>query len=100
MIVSAEAMCRRATSISARAVSGSGATSRTFFAARSFRTSASAIVRRDEPDQRLVLERTDEPGRVRLPVGGRKHGGVDLEAELLARLAAQAGELPSVGSSD
>jgi len=68
MIVSAEAMCRRATSISARAVAGSGATSRSLFSARSFRTSASAIDLLDEWDQGMVRERADEPGRVRLPL--------------------------------
>jgi hypothetical protein len=67
MIVWADPLCHRATSISARAVSGSAATSR-ILSARRFRTSTSAIGPREAPDQRLVLERADEPSRVRLPV--------------------------------
>src|SRR5688572_21982664 len=74
MILSADAICRRATSISARAVSGLGGTVRIFFAVRSLWTSASGIDALDERDQGLLLDRPDEPGRVRLPILLRENG--------------------------
>src|SRR3990172_6427955 len=96
MIFFAEAMWRRATSSSARAVWGWGATLRIFVFVRSCWTSASVIGALDERDQGLLLDRSDEPRRVRLPFLLRENRRIDLESDLLACLAAEARELASV----
>src|SRR3990172_11830585 len=96
MIFSADATWRRAMSISACAVSGSGGTLRILSSATSHWTSASVIEALDQWDEGLFLDRPDESCRVRLPVLCREHGRIDFESEFFARLAAEPCELVPV----